>query len=69
MFLLMAVDRNTIVTLHKKGESNSCIAKELQLFLEGGETIWKVVKKFKETGETCNRKGQGRKRTVRRCVW
>ena len=30
-----------------------------------GETVWKVVKKFKETGETCNRPGPGRKRTVR----
>ena len=27
--------------------------------------MWKVVKKFKETGETCNRPGQGRKRSVR----
>ena len=29
------------------------------------ERFWKVVKKFKETGKTCNRPGQGRKRTVR----
>ena len=29
------------------------------------ETVWKVVKKFKETGETCYRPDQGRKRTVR----
>ena len=58
----MAVDRNTIVTLHKKGESNSCIAKKLHIH---HETVWKVVKKFKETGETCNRQGQVRKRTVR----
>ena len=29
------------------------------------ETVWKVVEKFKETGETCNRPGQGRKLTVR----
>ena len=57
----MAVDRNTIITLHKKGESNSCIAKKLQI---RRETVWKVVKKFKETGGTCNRPGQGRKRTV-----
>ena len=58
----MAVDGNTIVTFHKKGESNSCIAKKLHI---RRETVWKVVKKFKETGETCNRPGQGRKRTVR----
>ena len=54
----MAVDRNTIVTLHKKVDSNSCIAKKLHI---KSETVWKVVKKFKETGETCNRRGQGRK--------
>ena len=58
----MAVDRNRIVTLHKKGESNSCIAKKLHI---RRETIWKMVKKFKETGETCNRPSLGRKRTVR----
>ena len=58
----MAVDGNTIVTLHKKCESNSCIAKKLHI---RRETVWKVVKKFKETGETYNRPGHGRKRTVR----
>ena len=47
----MAVDINTIVTLHKKGESNSCITKKLHICRE---TVWKVVKKFKETGEICN---------------
>ena len=57
----MAVDRNTIITLNKKGESNSCIVKKLHI---RSETVWQVVKKFKETGETCNRPGQGRKRTV-----
>ena len=34
----MAVDRNTIVTLHKKGESNSSIAKKLHIRCE---TFWK----------------------------
>lgn len=58
----MAINRDTIVTLHKKGESNSLIAKKLHI---RRETVWKVVKKFKETGKTCNRPGQGRKRTVR----
>ena len=37
----MAIDRETIVSLHKKGESNSTIAKELQI---RRETVWKVVK-------------------------
>ena len=38
----MAVDRNTIVTLHKKGESNSCVAKKLNI---RSETVWNVDKK------------------------
>ena len=58
----MDIDRETIVSLHKKGESNSTIAKELQI---RRETVWKVVKKFRETGQTSNRPGQGRKRAVR----
>ena len=58
----MAIERETIVSLHKNGESNSTIAKELQI---RRETVWKVVKKFRETGQTSNRPGQGRKRTVR----
>ena len=35
----MAIDRGTIVSLHKKGESKSTITKELQI---RGETVWKV---------------------------
>ena len=58
----MAVDRETIVSLYKKDESNSTNPKELQL---RRETVWKVVKKFRETGQAFNRQGQGRKRTVR----
>lgn len=58
----MAIDRNTIVTLHKKGDSNTSIAKKLHI---RRKTVWKVVKKFKETGKTCNRPGQGGKRTIR----
>ena len=57
----MAIDRETNVSLHKKGESNSVIAKELQI---RRETVWKVVKMFRETVQTSNRPGQGRKRTV-----
>ena len=53
----MAIDRETIVSLQKRGESNSTIAKELQIRCE---TVWKVVKKFRETGQTSNRPGQGR---------
>ena len=59
---MAVVDRITIVTIHKKGESNSCIAKKLHIC---HETVWKVVKKFKKTGETCNRPSQGRKWKVR----
>ena len=57
----MVRDRETIVRLYKKGESNSTIAKELQI---RRETVWKVVKKFKETCQSSNRPGQGKKRTV-----
>ena len=58
----MPIDRETIVSLHKKSESNSTIAKEIQI---RRETVWKVVKKFSKTGQTSNRPSQGRKRTVR----
>ena len=37
----MAIDRETIESLHKKGESNSTIAKELPI---RSETVWRVVK-------------------------
>ena len=47
----IAIDRETIVSLHKKSESNSTIAKELQI---RRKTVWKVVKKFRETGQTSN---------------
>ena len=42
----MTLDRETIESHHKKGERNSTIAKELQI---RRETVWKVVKKFRET--------------------
>ena len=58
----MAINRETIVSFHKEGESISTVAKELQI---RHETVWKVIKKFRETGQTSNRPGQGRKRTVR----
>ena len=58
----MAIDRETIVRFHKKDESNSTIAKEFHI---QREKVWKVVKKFRETGQTSNQPGQGRKRTFR----
>ena len=58
----MAIDRETIVSLHKKGKSNSTIAMKLQI---RRETVWKLVKKFRETGQTSNRPDQDRKRSVR----
>ena len=58
----MAIDRETIVSLYKKGESNWTLAKEFQILRE---TVWKVVNKFRGTGQTFNRPGQVRKRTVR----
>ena len=48
----MTIDRNTIVTLHKKGHSNSSIARS---------SLFAVVKKFNYTENICNRPGQGRK--------
>ena len=54
----MALDRETIVSLHKKSEGNSTIAKELQI---RRETVWKVVKKFRETGQTLKPTGPGQK--------
>ena len=58
----MAVDRNTIVTLLKKGEINSCIAKKQHT---RRETVWKVVKKFKESCETCRKRTVQTKRLVK----
>ena len=59
----MTNDRNLhlSIPLRKKGDSNSSIAKNLHIRLE---MVWKVVKKFQETGKTCNRPGQVRKRTI-----
>ena len=58
----MAIDRETIASFYKKGENNSTIAKELQI---RREKAWKVIMKFRKTGQTSIRPGQGRKRTVR----
>ena len=58
----MAVDRNLVIKLNKSGESNVAIAKRLKM---NRSTVWKIVKKFKETGSTLDRAGRGRKRSVR----
>ena len=58
----MTVDRNIVIKFHKQGESNSSIAKRLKM---NRTTVWKIVKKFNETGTTLDKPGRGRKRTVR----
>ena len=57
----MTVDRNIVIKFHKQGESNSSIAKRLKM---NRTTVWKIVKKFNETGTTLDKPGRGRKRTV-----
>ena len=58
---MMAVDRNTGIKLHKSGETNVEIAKQLKM---NRSAVWKIVKKFKETGNTLDREGRGRKRCI-----
>ena len=58
----MSIDRNIVIKLHKSGESNSEIAKQLKM---NRTTVWKIIKKFQEIGTTVDREGRGRKRTVR----
>ena len=58
----MAIDRNIVIKLHKSGETNVEIAKRLKM---NRSTVWKIVKKFKETGNTLDREGRGRKRSIR----
>ena len=58
----MAVDRN-IIKFYKQGKSNSSIAKRLKM---NRTTVWKIVKKLKETGTTLDKPGLGRKRTRER---
>ena len=55
----MAVDWNAVIKLHKSGKSNVEIAKRLDM---NRSTLWKIVKKFQETGNTPDRPGRGRKR-------
>ena len=57
----MAIDRNIVIKLHKSGETNVHIAKWLKMnYL----TVWKIVKKFKETDNTLDREGRGRKQSI-----
>ena len=58
----MTVDRNVVIKLHKSGKSNVEIAKRLDM---NRSTVWKIMKKFQETGNTLDRPGRGRKRSVR----
>ena len=58
----MAVDRNIVIKCHMQSESNSSIAKRLQM---NRTTSWKIVKKFKETGTTLDKPGRGNKQTDR----
>ena len=57
----MSIDCNIVIKLHKSGESNSEIAKQLKMICT---TVWKIIKKFQEIGTTLDREGQGRKRTI-----
>ena len=61
-----AIDWETIVSLHKKSESNSIIAKVLQI---RRETVWKVVKKFRKTGLTSNRPGKAEREQFEPSEW
>ena len=58
----MAVYQNAVIKLHKSGKSNVAIAKRLDT---NRSTVWKMVKKFQETGNTIDRPERGRKRSVR----
>ena len=50
-----AVDQNIVIKLHKSGKSNVEIAKRLEM---NCSTVWKIVKKFKKTSNTIDRKGK-----------
>ena len=50
----MAVDQNAVIKLHKSGKSNVEIAKRLHI---NRSTVWKIVKKFQETGATLTNLG------------
>ena len=54
----MTADRNAVIELHKSGKGNVEIAKRLDM---NRSTMWKIVKKFLETGSTLDRRERGRK--------
>ena len=55
----MAVDQNIVIKLHKSSATNVEITKQLKI---NCLTVWKIVKKFKETSNTLDREGQSRKK-------
>ena len=55
------VDRNEVIKLHKSVKSNVEIAKRLDM---NRSTVWKIMKKLQKTGNTLDRPGRGRKRSV-----
>ena len=57
----MALDRNAVIKLHKSRKSSVEITKRLDI---NRSTVWKIVKKFQETGNTLNRPGRVRKQSV-----
>ena len=57
----MAINRNSVIKLYKSGKSNAEIAKRLDM---NRSAVWKIVKKFQETGSILDRLGRGRKQSV-----
>ena len=53
----MAADRNAVIKFHKSEKSNVEIAKRLDM---NSLTVWKIVKKFQETGNTIDRPRRGK---------
>ena len=51
----MSIDRNIVIKLHKNGESNNEIAKQLKI---RRTTVWKIMKKFQEIGTTLDGKNE-----------
>ena len=58
----MAVDRNVVSKVQKVGKVMLKISKRLDM---NRSTVWKTVKKLKETENTLDRPARGRKRSVR----
>ena len=58
----MFVDRNAVIKLHKSEKSNVEILKRLDM---NRLTVWRILKKFQQTGNILDRPGHRRKRSVR----